>query len=220
MQGDAGKVEALCREILENVLADVQRRYEELPQSLRTVAEQAQARHEQAASTLRDEYREKNERDRKRRLAQALFNAQRTELVHREQILTNLLEAARTAASKRWEQGPRDEMILGFVLEAHRSLHSFVYEVIVSSHSEPAFSSELPDRVAKVLSQESGTDITVSFNCDPAQAAGVIVASDKGRKHFDNTLVDRFRRSEEFMRTQLVDMLEAKSEEPGTGGTP
>jgi len=205
MAHDEYKVEALCREILDTVLADIRQRYQYLPSSLKAVADETQATYEESAARLRAEFARDDERQRTRALSQATFKARRSVLDSRDACVSAWLTAGRNEALARWRAGDDSSLALAVELavEGIAELPGDRFVVRADLPLPPEFT----ERVVAAVLEADGRSIRVDLEQDEALEPGLVVTCPNGLALYDNRLCDRFRRIESNLRTELTRML-------------
>ena len=201
MRSDELKVEALCREILDSVLCEIKGEYEQLPQALSALSEETKERYEREASTMRQDHRQHDSRERVRSISQAQFKAKKEVLQKRDELLDELLTKGYEEAIARWAETKDFNLVIPLVEEGVRALASDDVVLILNKEKEDHFGDEL----GPALKEHFNKDIAVKF---ASQAPGAFIERADGRALYDNTIKDRFRRSTLQLRLELARLLD------------
>ena len=201
MRSDELKVEALCREILDSVLREIKKEYEQLPESLRVISDDTKERYELEAATMRNEHRQHDSRERVRSISQAQFKAKKEVLQKRDELLDELLTKGYEEALLSWSKTQDVNLVISLAEEGVSALACDDVVLFLNKEKKGQFGKEL----VSSLKEHFNTGISVKY---VTQLPGAIIERADGRAVFDNTIKDRFRRSSLQLRVELARLLD------------
>lgn len=208
MRADEVRTDALCKEVLERVLADARSRSTELQTTLEAALAQVRERSLAAQAALEAEQRQRCEQERTRAISQARFKAQRAVRSAMEDAVARLVDEGYAACLEAWARTPAahaEEL----ALEGIAQMAGAHFEVRVDRPAAARLPADFPDRLVRRARESLGRDVTVVVSADSeGAAAGLRVLGPDGRSTYDNSLRDRFRRCREAVRAAVAGAIE------------
>lgn len=165
------------------------------------IRSRGQAEAEAERARILDKARQEVERVRSQAIANARLKARSMQFQRREELLDKVFASARAQLSSVQTWTEYDKIAQKLLKEAVEQLAAPQARVRVDSKTAKALNAHVVKDVAAELKVELELGQTLE------QGTGVIVESDNGRLHYDNTLEDRLGRLQSSLRSPVFHLL-------------
>jgi vacuolar-type H+-ATPase subunit E/Vma4 len=215
MESCQGSSEKLRTEIL----AEAQRKSEEIIIQARQEAESVLARAIEEAGRLREEIINQATAEAERRSALTLatvpVEAGKLRAARVEDLLETIHEeASRRLVSREGFDYPRTMIVL--VSQAIYQMAGDAFVVKLSDADRALVGEDFVDEVAK----RAGRPVKITFSREQDSPGGVIIEAEDARQVWDNRLLSRLERMWPELRRQIAAQVSPGSEKRATGGVP
>lgn len=194
-------IEALARAILSEAREESEQIKADAGEKANAIRKRAQAQAESERKAILDRARQDAERLRSQALASAQMQARSAQLEHREKLLDKVFEAVKQKLPSVQKRSDFDQIAALLLQEAVTQLRVSTAEVRADETTQKA----LKDRALEKISKELKAQLTLGAALN--EGVGVVVNSDNGRLHYDNTLETRLARLQGELRSSVYHVL-------------
>jgi vacuolar-type H+-ATPase subunit E/Vma4 len=198
--GDS-EIDRLAQAVMEEAGVDAEHIRAEALANTEVIRRQAKEAAEVEARGILERAALDAERIRRQGLAAAELKARMLHLEHREKLLKSVFEAARQHLPAVQQRSDYDQIALRLVREALFHLGAPSMQI----HADPVTGQHLKPPPLETLAREFNAQLVLAEPLD--QRLGVVVQTEDGRMHYDNTLDTRLARLQNSLRAEVNHIL-------------
>lgn len=214
---DEKKVEALCREILKSVVENIHREYLILPVHLKSIADEKVTNFEVEMTKLIEDNDIESSRENRTALSQLRLKGRQQIILASDEIVIELLDKGYRDAIKKYEENPGGDYIRALAIEGINCLSGKNFIIEVTKETRMALGKKFLNTIESHF-EKNDREVEAIFSKDDGKEPGVRICTDEDRVSYDNTILDRFRRSRSRLFASVKDYLKAEAIREGFKG--
>jgi vacuolar-type H+-ATPase subunit E/Vma4 len=207
---DGKKIEALCREVLDTVIENIDGEFRQMPRQLTAIAEEKVSHFETEMATLIKSKSAENARTFKTALSKIRFKSRQHFVQVLDESVAHIISEGYKEALEVFKAEPGGQFVKSLTFEAVNALGGDGFLVRVPAETRKAVGVEFLEELTEQF-RKRGRKVNLEFDEKPLDKPGVVVCCKGGRVSFDNTIEDRFRRSRKVLFTEVKSLVIERS---------